>query len=155
MVANMLPDYRSKQYRFASRGYGMRIPMKLATIVTALTMLASHSAGAEETAIPANRETAINFISGVTANCRNIAKPKMKVVKAPAHGTVRFQWTKYKISNISRLCDGKPAWGMMILFKPEPGFRGKDSFTFGASMQRYEGRSDTQYKQHKLDVVVK
>ncbi|WP_426123206.1 hypothetical protein [Pararhizobium sp. PWRC1-1] len=133
----------------------MRIPSKLATIAAALAMLASQPASAEEAAIPANRETAVNFITGVTANCRNIAKPKMKVVKAPAYGTVRFQWTKYKISNISRLCDGKPALGMMIFFKPQPGYRGKDSFTFGASMQRYEGSSDTQYKQHKLDVVVK
>jgi hypothetical protein len=44
---------------------------------------------------------------------------------------------------------------MAILFTPQPGFRGKDSFTFGMSMQRYENRSDTKYIQDSVDVVVK
>ncbi len=133
----------------------MRAPLKFAALATVFAMLACQTASAAEVAIPANRESSINFVTGVTPSCRNIAKPKMKVVKEPEHGSVRFQWVKYKISNISRLCDGKPAWGMAIVFKPQSGFRGKDSFTYGMSMQRYEGRSDTKYIQDSIDVVVK
>ncbi|OBZ96200.1 hypothetical protein ADU59_07530 [Pararhizobium polonicum] len=133
----------------------MRIPFKCIALAASLAFLPLQNANAAEISIPANRESAINFVTGVTPSCRNIGKPKMKVVKEPAHGSVRFQWTKYKIGNISRLCDGKPAWGMAILFTPQPGFRGKDSFTFGMSMQRYENRSDTKYIQDSVDVVVK
>ena len=132
----------------------MRILPKFAATAL-MTVLSLQTAHAEDIAVPANRETAVNFVTGVTDNCHNIAKPKMKVVKEPAHGTVRFQWVKYKIQNISRICDGRPAWGMAILFKPASGYRGKDSFTFGVTMQKYEGSSFTQYKQGTMSVVVK
>lgn len=132
----------------------MRIPPKFVAAAV-FTLVSLQTADAAEVTIPAGRESAINFVTGVTPNCRNIAKPKMTVVKAPEHGSVRFQWVKYKISNISKLCDGRPAWGMAILFKPAAGFRGKDRFTYGMNMQKYEGRSDTKYIQDAIDVVVK
>lgn len=131
----------------------MRILPKFATAV--LVLLSLQTANAQEIAVPANRESTVNFVTGVTENCHNIAKPKMKVVSAPEHGTVRFQWVKYKIQNISRICDGRPAWGMAVLFKPTSGYRGKDSFTFGMTMQKYEGSTFTQYKQGTMNVVVK
>ncbi|MCV9997518.1 hypothetical protein OE766_04600 [Pararhizobium sp. YC-54] len=120
-----------------------------------LVLVSLQTANAQEIAIPANRETAINFVTGVTDNCHNIAKPKMKVARAPAHGTVRFQWVKYKIQNFSRICNGRPAWGMAVLFTPTPGYRGKDGFTFGITMEKYEGSTFTQYKQDTLNVLVK
>lgn len=132
----------------------MRISPKFA-VVAIVSLLSLQTVHAAEVTIPAGRESAINFVTGVTPNCRNIAKPKMTVVKAPEHGSVRFQWVKYKISNISKLCDGRPAWGMAILFKPKAGFHGKDRFTYGMNMQKYEGRSDTKYIQDAIDVVVK
>lgn len=124
-------------------------------LATVLVLLSLQTADAQEIAIPANRETAVNFVTGVTENCHSIGKPKMKVVKAPEHGTVRFRWVKYKIQNFSRICNGRPAWGMAVLFIPTAGYRGKDGFTFGMTMPKYEGSTLTQYKQGTLNVLVK
>ncbi|WP_438749208.1 hypothetical protein [Pararhizobium sp. O133] len=132
--------------------------MRISTTIAASALLALVSivpAHAEERVVPANRESTITFLAGVTASCRTSAKPKMKIVEAPAHGSVRFQWTKGKITNISKLCNGRPAWGMAILFKPTAGYRGKDSFTVGIVSQKYENHSDTRYEQGTIDVVVK
>ena len=133
----------------------MRLPLKLTALVAALAVSFSPQAYAAEVVVPANRESAIGFIVGVTPDCHSVEKPKMKLVKAPAHGSIRFQWTKSKLQNISRNCNGRPAWGMAVFFKPAPGFRGEDSFTMGVSMLRYEGRSTTQYRRDKVNLNVK
>jgi hypothetical protein len=114
----------------------MRLVFK--SILTAIFAIAfSVSAFAAETrVVPANRASAIFFYYTADRDtCYYGAKPTFKVGSKPARGTVTASWQTYKMGKESWNCNGKPMKGMLVIYKPAPGFHGTDRVTFAFATQ--------------------
>jgi hypothetical protein len=114
----------------------MRLVLK--SIVTAIFAIAfSVSAfAAENRVVPANRASAIFFYYTVdTYTCYNGGKPTFNLGGKPAHGTITTRWQASKMGGESWNCKGKPMKGLLVIYKPTPGYHGPDKVKFAFSTQ--------------------
>lgn len=90
-----------------------------------------------------------------SGSCRAGEIPIMKVAKAPGHGKVTIKKTSFKLSKDAGSCAGKRVKGVAILYRPNSGYRGKDTFTLGTSFFRYDGSSQRSFRSNKYNIKVK
>ncbi len=60
--------------------------------------------------------------------CKTQPPPRMSLDRKPRHGRVDFRRARMTIQNSNSNCDGRRALGMQVLYTPNPGFRGQDTF---------------------------
>lgn len=89
---------------------------------------------ADDITVPAGRTSPIGFYYTYSHHtCYYGNKPEFKLTKAPEHGTVKAVWKGYRMGKEARNCNGKPMYGMLILYSPNKGYHGKDVVKFGLS----------------------
>jgi hypothetical protein len=68
-----------------------------------------------------------------TPDCGNMGYPEIKILSAPGHGSVAVEngedYPAYIKDNVRYECNKKKVASTRVLYKSNPGFRGKDFFT--------------------------
>lgn len=110
--------------------------------------------GAGSATVPANRSTELGFIAVATkqGSCSQPQKPKMTLLSAPSHGNVQFKWRHGEVEKFKSRCPNG-VMGMAIIYTPERGYRGPDSFAFGVSYVAFQGGSPNN-RSHSTERVV-
>lgn len=122
--------------------------------LAALLALSATGARAETYSVPAGESTVMIDWTNIDESCQSIGKPKAKIVKAPQHGKITFQWTSITLDEDYGSCQGKHAKSMRVLYTPDRGYTGPDSFKVGATMPMYEDGSGSRYDGQSVDVMV-
>lgn len=80
--------------------------------------------------VPANQSTVLSsHVLTSRSGCSGAGMPRMHVTRAPAHGTVSFRRERVPLDDIKPMCAGRSATGLLVVYTPNPGFRGRDVFT--------------------------
>ncbi|MBL0371301.1 hypothetical protein JJB09_04610 [Rhizobium sp. KVB221] len=103
--------------------------------IFALTVLASTlfavPASAEDRVVPAGKTSPILFsVVYDPQTCHSGSKPKPRISIEPEHGSLDFKWISHKIEDGMYNCNGKMTKGMLVTYRPDKGFRGKDVVKF-------------------------
>jgi len=114
----------------------MRLFKLFLAVIATMTFIGS--AAAETRVVPANRASAIFFYyTSSSENCYSGGKPKVHVTREPAHGSVTTVWKALRMGKEAGKCAGTPIHGMLVIYKPAPGYHGADKvgmiFTGGIS----------------------
>ena len=110
------------------------------------------------TTVSANRTSPIGGFSIYDkANCRHGGKVDYRVKKKPEHGKVSVQFHKTKLGKGAGKCAGRQASGMVVLYTPNRGYRGKDKVTVTFIYDKYVGghASHRNAKTYQYKVTVK
>ena len=125
--------------------------------VTALAAIGycTSAFAAETRVVPANRPSPIFFYyTAAEDTCYSGGKPKVHITRKPEHGSITSSWKPFRMGKESGKCAGKPMHGMLIVYKPDPGYHGTDKVSIifsGAVMSGYLLRD----KEWKVDITVK
>jgi hypothetical protein len=129
------------------------------SVLAALIAMSVPAAAIAETVtgnVPANRATKVYaFTVADSSTCASPGRPKMKVAKAPKHGTVTFDWGFVPAGKAFRNCQGGRMRAMAIIYTPAKGYRGEDSFTVGYSFPDLGGYISVGHKSRKFVLQVK
>jgi hypothetical protein len=91
------------------------------------------SAETQSRRVPANRATQLDLFMQWNNNCKNLGTITTNVTKRPSSGTLRPSVVTAPIPRQadfgSNKCAGKKIKGLRIVYRPKPGFRGRDSAT--------------------------
>lgn len=128
--------------------------LKRISLLAALLVVSGAAAHAETYSVPAGESSVMIDWANVDENCQTIGKPKAKIVKAPQHGKITFQWTSITLDKNYGTCEGKHAKSMRVIYTPDRGYTGPDSFKVGATMPAYEDGSGSRYDGQSVDVMV-
>jgi hypothetical protein len=112
----------------------MRVILSLLILVFASSVAFSDT---YRRTIPANKSSVVGSQATIQPGCLSGAPPKMKVTKAPKHGTVSFKRTSGKLNEDAGSCAGKTVKGTLVVYKPNRGYRGQDVFKVGFTMDMY------------------
>ncbi len=91
--------------------------------------------------VPANKTSSVGAHATYNQQCHPSAIPKMKVSKAPEHGTVSFKQVSFKLSDRAGRCAGRSVKGTAVYYKPNRGYRGQDVFKVRFTMSMYSAGS--------------
>ena len=107
--------------------------------------------------VPANKTSSVGANATYTrSGCTAGAIPQYKVSKKPQHGEVRFKQVTFKLSKDAGRCAGTKVKGTAIIYKPNRGYRGKDTFKVGYKMDQYvSGSAKIRYVVDRYIVEVK
>jgi hypothetical protein len=109
----------------------MKFVMKLAAILAVLC-LGFSTAQAESLMVRANAVNSIGFFyfyMPLGYGCATGGKPKVSILRAPEHGTLKTQWRVSTLGNAGG-CKGKPGKGLAVWYTPNKGYHGPDKFRF-------------------------
>jgi hypothetical protein len=123
----------------ARRGPGM---LKIATYTSVFFLLSSCADSPGGPALKPNlivrgfdsgaRQIVDDYYS-VTPDCENLGYPEIKILQAPAHGTVAVDkgeaFPSFAKDNVRYECNKKKVASSQLFYESRPGFHGKDSFT--------------------------
>jgi hypothetical protein len=104
-----------------------------ATIFGLLTLLVSNDVLAETYSrrVPANTATQLDLFMQWNNKCKNLGTITTSVTKKPSSGSLRPSVVTAPIARHadfgSNSCAGKKIKGLRIVYRPKPGFRGRDS----------------------------
>lgn len=87
--------------------------------------------------IPANKTSTVGAHATYGPECAGGAIPKFRITKAPEHGKVTFKKVSFKLSEKTGRCAGRSVKGTAVIYKPDRGYRGKDVFKVGFTMDMY------------------
>ncbi len=105
---------------------------------------------------PANKSSVVGGHSTFqTMTCSAGAIPQLKLGKKPKNGTVTFRQSSYKLGKDSGRCKGKNVKGMLVVYKPNRGYRGKDTFRVDFLMHRHVAASRPTQVSYKYIVDIK
>lgn len=105
---------------------------------------------------PANKASVVGGHSTFQImTCTAGAIPRLKVGKKPKNGTVTFRQNSYKLGKDAGRCEGKNVKGMLVVYKPNRGFRGKDVFRVDFPMHRHVAASRPSNVSYKYVIEVK
>jgi hypothetical protein len=103
------------------------------SVLAALIALSLPVASLAETisgSVAAGRSTKVySFTIADPSNCTSPGKPKMSIRKAPKHGTITFDWGFVPSGKKFQNCAGGRMRAMGIVYTPNKGYRGPDSFS--------------------------
>jgi len=106
--------------------------------------------------VPANRASSVGAQATYSqSTCNGSVIPKFEVTKAPEHGKVSFKQATFKLSEKAGKCAGKRVKGTAVIFRPDKGFRGKDTFKVGFKMEKYIGNGRIRYVVDRYVITVK
>ncbi|QDG77446.1 hypothetical protein [Labrenzia sp. PHM005] len=104
---------------------------------------------------PANKTSYVGGHSVYNPDCTAGAIPILKLTKKPKHGKVTFQKHKHKLGERAGRCEGTQVTGNFILYQPERGFKGEDTFKVGFVMDHYDEGSEIRHVVNKYVITVK
>lgn len=106
--------------------------LKTILFAFAAIAVATPVVAAETRVVPANRASAIFFFySYATDTCYTGGKQTMHVTHEPSHGSVTAFWKAFKVGKDGpKNCTGMPVHGMLVIYKPKPGYHGSDKVSF-------------------------
>jgi hypothetical protein len=133
----------------------MRLLMK-SFFAAILSIVLAIPALAETRDVSANKSSAIGFYYTYAPDtCAYGSKSKFKVTQQPEHGTVTAKWQGFRMGKESRNCNGKQVYGMLVIYTPHKGFRGKDVVKFVLSGSNvYPGASYSLGRGYKVNLNV-
>ena len=106
--------------------------------------------------VPANKTSVVNATATFSkGDCSGGALPRFKVSKAPKHGSVSFRKVTFTLTKRAGRCAGKRVKGMEVLYKPANGYRGKDDFKVGFTMNRYVSAGGVRHVTDSYKITVK
>ncbi len=106
--------------------------------------------------IKANRATGIDFFAVYGEHtCYGAELPRLKIRKQPANGKIRFEKYTHTFSEDSTKCPGAKIKGMVVIYTPNRGYRGDDTFTVSYGYARYYGSGRMRQKSFKYNLTVK
>lgn len=106
--------------------------------------------------VKANRITGVDFFAIYGEHtCRGAELPKMKIRKQPTNGKIRFEKYTHTFPKDSIKCPGVKIKGMIVVYTPNKGYRGDDTFTVGYGYARYYGSGRMRQKSFKYNLTVK
>lgn len=95
------------------------------------------SAASAEFTVPANKSSVVyDFAVWFPQDCSYPGKPTYKVRTAPKHGRLDFAFGNTKAPNLPARCKGKVK-GLQVIYTPNRGYRGPDSFVLSVRQIRY------------------
>ncbi|KGF67723.1 hypothetical protein LL06_20480 [Hoeflea sp. BAL378] len=95
-------------------------------------------ANAENT-VQANRSTVVYDVAVWHPHtCATFGKMRHKISAQPQHGRLDIRFEMSRAKNIPSSCEGKVR-GMQVIYTPDRGYRGPDSFVVSVTTPRYEG----------------
>ena len=126
-------------------------------LCAAISVFWSQTASLAETiniTVPAGKSSVIyNFASYNPGTCGAMAPPKAEVRK-PKNGTLTSSRSSQKIA-AGKPCAGKIVKGTRVIYRPKPGFRGKDVAKFGFSRPRFTDGTGSSYYGVTANITVK
>ncbi len=122
--------------------------------LAALLAMTATAAKAETISVPAGESSAMIDFTNLDDNCQSIGKPKGKVTSEPKHGKVSFQWMSITLDEDYGTCKGKHAKALRVIYTPDRGYKGSDSFKVGATMPAYDDGSGSRYVSESFDLSV-
>lgn len=100
---------------------------------------ASH-AESQSVSVRANRTSPIGgFSIFVKANCHHGGRINYRIKRRPENGKAEVKYHKTKLGKNAGKCAGREAGGMVVLYTPQSGFRGKDTLTVTFIYPKYVG----------------
>jgi hypothetical protein len=131
------PIYQFGMYRSNKKDrISMRL-FKLFLAAIAALVFVSAAVAAETRVVPANRASGIFFYyTSAADNCYSGGKPKVHITREPAHGSIATAWKPFRMGKEAGKCAGTPMHGMLVIYKPVPGYHGPDkvSIIFSGGM---------------------
>lgn len=113
------------------------------SVLVALVAMSVPTAAIAETlkgSVPANRSSRIYaFTVADPSTCASPGKPKMRVSKAPEHGRVTFDWGFMPAGKAFRNCANGRMRAMGVVYTPNKGYHGVDSFSVTYSLPSMAG----------------
>ena len=129
------------------------------SVVAALIAMSVPAAAIAETlkgSVPANRPTRVYaFTVADPSTCASPGKPKMTVRKAPQHGKVTFDWGFIPAGKKFQNCASGQMRAMGVIYTPDKGYHGPDSFAVTYSMPNMAGYRYTGARTQGFAVNVK
>jgi hypothetical protein len=116
----------------------------LATVVGILSFISATVVAMPEVAaetvskrVPANRATSLDLFMQWNNSCKNLGTISSRVTKQPSSGSLRPSVVTAPIPRNadigSSACAGKKIKALRIVYRPKPGFRGRDSATISVN----------------------
>ena len=98
---------------------------------------------AERVEVDANGGMQVIFTHATTYNntCDSADPPRHKIRKQAAHGTIVTDIVKTTFPATHKRCAGKPVQVFVVGYRPNRGYRGKDSATVSMSATAYSNES--------------
>ena len=139
------------------------LPARITRLAAAATLLLLTSActttggGGTVVNVQAGRTTPIAFFSTFNPRtCQNGPRPTTRIVQ-PANGTVeaRPSTDSFSVAEFGagdRKCAGQSMRGVRIVYTPDPGYRGPDSFTVRHSFAQRIGVRSTSNASYRVNV---
>ncbi len=126
-----------------------------ALVFLAIGFVASVS-HAEERTVRSGRSSPLDlFATASQGDCSTSGKPTTFISVKPAHGTISFQWVGTTMDKVFGFCGSKPMKGMLTIYTPHKGFRGKDTATVGFRYPTYSGSNTTSASSRTYNITVK
>ncbi|MGV3552423.1 Ig-like domain-containing protein [Rhizobium sp.] len=123
------------------------IAMSVSTVAMAETLKGN---------VAANRSTRVYaFTVADPSTCASPGKPKMTVRKAPEHGKLTFDWGFLPAGKVFKNCANGRMRAMGIIYTPNKGYRGADSFSATYTMPNMGGYRYQGSRTQKFEVNVK
>jgi hypothetical protein len=106
----------------------------LLAVAAGLTVCGCNTqAGIPPVAVPAGETRKLNFFTSLNADCSYMGDPDIRITKYPLHGKLMiekgFDYTAFKETNQRYDCNMKKVPGLRVLYTPDPGFVGTDSYS--------------------------
>lgn len=129
------------------------------SVLAALIAMSVPAAAISETlkgSVPANRSSRIYaFTVADPSTCASPGKPKMSVSSAPDHGTVTFGWGFMPAGKAFRNCANGQMRAMGVIYTPNKGYHGLDSFSVTYQMPNMGGYRYNSSRTQKFTLNVK
>lgn len=123
------------------------IAMSVSTVAIAETLRGN---------LPANRSTRVYaFTVADPSTCASPGKPKVTVSKAPQHGRLTFDWGFMPAGKTFKNCANGQMRAMGVVYTPNKGYRGSDSFAVTYSMPSMAGYRYQGSRSQKFEINVK
>lgn len=135
--------------------WGVEFMRTTAMVFGILSLFAAHDVSAETVSkrVPANSATTLDLFMQWNNNCKNLGTITTRVTKAPSSGSLRPSVVSAPIPRKadigSSACAGKKIKALRVVYRPKPGFRGRDSaaiwVNYGSSGRKSYAYSITVY----------
>lgn len=110
-----------------------------AAIAFLMASVATAGAARAEASLPANKSVMLyEFAVWHPSTCAHFGKPTYKVRTQPKHGKLRFVHGVSKSEKVPSHCKGKVK-GLQVIYTPDRGYRGPDSFVLTVMQPRFVG----------------
>jgi hypothetical protein len=106
--------------------------------------------------VPTNRASVVGSAATYGPDCTAGKIPELKIRQAPKHGKVSFEVISTQLSEQAGRCAGKNVMAALVIYRPDKGFRGEDTFKVGFVMRMYtSGATDIRNVVDKYIIEVK